>query len=69
MIMKARLVAGLVSSLAIVTGAAQQPPQPPAETAADIAALLEKLHDLLTKGVLTQEEFDAKKAELLKRIT
>jgi len=56
----------MVSGMA---GAIQQPPQAPAETAADITALLEKLHDLLTKGVLTQEEFDAKKAELLKRIT
>ena len=36
---------------------------------ADVTALLEKLHELLTKGVLTQEEFDTKKAELLKKIT
>ncbi len=40
----------------------------PAVTAAEVTSLLEKLHDLLTKGVLTQEEFDTKKAELLKRI-
>jgi membrane protease subunit (stomatin/prohibitin family) len=40
-----------------------------AESAADVTALLEKLHDLLTKGILTQEEFDTKKAELLKKIT
>jgi membrane protease subunit (stomatin/prohibitin family) len=38
-------------------------------TALDVTALLEKLHDLLTKGILTQEEFDTKKAELLKKIT
>ena len=30
---------------------------------------LGQLHELLTKGVLTQAEFDAKKIELLKRIT
>lgn len=30
---------------------------------------LEKLHSLLTKGVLTQEEFDRKKAEILKSIS
>jgi hypothetical protein len=30
--------------------------------------LLEKLHDLKTKGVITEEEFNAKKAELLKRL-
>ena len=68
----AGLGAGLTVGQAMVSGMAgaiQQPPQPPAETAADITSLLEKLHDLLTKGVLTQEEFDAKKAELLKRIT
>jgi membrane protease subunit (stomatin/prohibitin family) len=35
----------------------------------DPVVVLGKLHDLLTKGVLTQAEFDAKKAELLKKIT
>ena len=35
----------------------------------DPVALLGKLHSLLTQGVLTQAEFDAKKAELLKKIT
>jgi membrane protease subunit (stomatin/prohibitin family) len=29
---------------------------------------INKLHDLLTKGILTQAEFDAKKGELLKKI-
>jgi membrane protease subunit (stomatin/prohibitin family) len=36
--------------------------------AEDIPALLEKLHDLTTKGVLTVAEFEAKKAELLKKL-
>ena len=46
--------------------AIQQPVAASAATpsAADVPALLEKLHELLTKGILTQEEFDAKKAEL-----
>lgn len=35
----------------------------------DPMALIENLHGLLTKGIITQEEFDQKKAELLKRIT
>jgi membrane protease subunit (stomatin/prohibitin family) len=35
----------------------------------DPVALLGKLHELLTRGVITQSEFDAKKAELLKKIT
>jgi membrane protease subunit (stomatin/prohibitin family) len=34
----------------------------------DVFATLEKLQGLLTKGILTQEEFDRKKAELLSRI-
>lgn len=35
----------------------------------DVMATLEKLGDLKAKGILTQEEFDAKKAELLKKLT
>ena len=34
----------------------------------DIIATLEKLGDLKAKGILTAEEFDAKKAELLKKL-
>ncbi len=34
----------------------------------DIIATLEKLGDLKAKGILTPEEFDAKKAELLKKL-
>ncbi len=34
----------------------------------DVMATLEKMHDLLGKGILTQAEFDAKKAELLKKL-
>jgi len=34
----------------------------------DIMATLEKLADLKAKGILTSEEFDAKKAELLKKL-
>jgi membrane protease subunit (stomatin/prohibitin family) len=54
-----------------------QPPPPaasePAAAAAaikpdDVMATLEKLGELKAKGVLTQEEFDAKKTELLKKL-
>ncbi|WP_082411330.1 SHOCT domain-containing protein [Methylogaea oryzae] len=31
-------------------------------------ATLEKLHGLMTKGVISQAEFDAKKAELLAKL-
>ena len=37
-------------------------------TANDIMATLEKLGALKTSGILTQDEFDAKKAELLKKL-
>jgi len=54
---------------------ALQPGAAPAAAAAeagvkpeDVMALLEKLGELKTKGILTEEEFSAKKAELLKKL-
>lgn len=45
------------------------PVTPPAETReADIFSTIEKLASLKAKGILTDEEFNAKKAELLARI-
>jgi membrane protease subunit (stomatin/prohibitin family) len=41
---------------------------PAATPAEDPVAMIEKLHKLVTIGALSQEEFDAKKAELLGRI-
>lgn len=35
----------------------------------EIMATLEKLHGLMTKGVITSEEFESKKAELLKKLS
>ncbi len=40
----------------------------PAKQEEDPFVLLEKLGNLLSKGFITQEEFDVKKAEILKRI-
>ncbi|MGZ8260497.1 MAG: SHOCT domain-containing protein, partial [Caldimonas sp.] len=34
----------------------------------DVMGTLERLGEMKTKGILTQEEFDAKKAELLKKL-
>ena len=34
----------------------------------EVMATIEKLGDLKAKGILTEEEFDAKKAELLKKL-
>ena len=46
-------------------------PAAPAATVSpdDVVATLEKLHGLVAKGILTQEEFDAKKAELLSKLS
>ena len=42
--------------------------QPAGVKADEVMSTLEKLGDLKAKGILTQEEFDAKKAELLKKL-
>ncbi len=45
-------------------------PAPAAAVSADeVVATLEKLHGLVEKGILSQAEFDAKKAELLKKLS
>ena len=49
---------------AAAAGAAAQSAMKPEE----VTATLEKLHELVTKGILTQAEFDAKKTELLKKL-
>ncbi len=50
-------------------GAAPAAPAAPVGVRPDeVMATLEKLADLKAKGILTQEEFDAKKAELLKKL-
>jgi membrane protease subunit (stomatin/prohibitin family) len=41
---------------------------PAAESAGDSLAMLDRLHELVGKGVLTQAEFDAKKAQILDKI-
>lgn len=48
--------------------AAAAPGAPAAVRPEDVMATLEKLGELKAKGILTQEEFDAKKAELLKKL-
>jgi membrane protease subunit (stomatin/prohibitin family) len=40
----------------------------PAVSADEVVATLEKLHGLVAKGILSQAEFDAKKAELLGKL-
>ena len=43
-------------------------PAPAAAAAGDPLSLIERLAELRAKGVLTEEEFAAKKAELLARL-
>src|SRR5262249_48210553 len=58
-----QLAQGLGQASAQAAASTQQP-----VSAQDVMALIEKLAELRTKGVLTEEEFGAKKAELLKKL-
>ena len=58
-----QLGAGLAPQAQAVPAAA-----PAIQSTDEIMALLEKLGDLKAKGILTDEEFSAKKAELLKKL-
>jgi membrane protease subunit (stomatin/prohibitin family) len=51
-----------------LAGVGAAAPAPAASRPDDIVALLEKLGDLKAKGILTDEEFAAKKADLLKKL-
>ncbi len=50
------------------TSAADKPAGQPPSTSNDVFAALERLGDLKAKGILTDEEFATKKAELLARL-
>jgi membrane protease subunit (stomatin/prohibitin family) len=64
----AGLGAGMAIGQTMTANLASAPrPAAPAELADPLKAI-EQLHALLGKGILTQAEFDAKKAELLQRI-
>ena len=62
------LAQGLQGGNAAAAGAAAAAAAPVGVKAEDVMATLEKLGDLKSKGILTQEEFDSKKAELLKKL-
>jgi len=60
----------MASAMQPAAGAAPAPAAAVAPVSADdVVATLEKLHGLVEKGILTKEEFEAKKAELLKKLT
>ena len=68
----AGVVCASTGSASISTGRAAkaQPAAPAASISADdVVATLEKLHGLVGKGILSQAEFDAKKAELLQKLS
>ncbi len=58
----------LQAGLAPAAHAAAAPAASAAQSPDDVMGLLEKLGDLKAKGILTDEEFSAKKAELLKKL-
>ncbi len=60
---------GANQAAAAASQAAQAVPQPITQGADEVLLLLEKLGDLKAKGILTDEEFAAKKAELLKKLS
>ena len=62
------LAQNLAQGLQAQPAAAQQQPVVAVVNPADVMTTLEKLGELKAKGILTQEEFDAKKAELLKKL-
>ncbi|HSW16528.1 MAG TPA: SPFH domain-containing protein [Ramlibacter sp.] len=63
------LAQNLQKGLQGAPGDAAAPPQAAAAIKPeDVMATLEKLGELKAKGILTQDEFDAKKAELLKKL-
>ena len=62
------LAQGLSPNAAAQAAATQQQPAVAVVSPTDVMTTLEKLGELKTKGILTQEEFDAKKAELLKKL-
>ncbi|MBL8490507.1 MAG: SPFH domain-containing protein [Rhodocyclaceae bacterium] len=56
---------GAVPGAAVPAGA---PAAAPAQSADEILATIEKLHGMMTKGILSAEEFAAKKAELMNKL-
>ena len=62
-VLAGNIAQGLGTGIATAAAASGEPP--PVQ---DIMALLEKLGELKAKGILTEEEFAAKKTELLKKL-
>jgi len=67
-VMAQQLSQGLQGSNAAAAAAAAQAASPAGLKPDEVMATIEKLADLKAKGILTEEEFSTKKAELLKKL-
>ena len=67
-VMANQLGQGLNAAAPGAPAAAAAAAAPAGVKAEDVMSTLERLGEMKTKGILTQEEFDAKKAELLKKL-
>ena len=66
---KAKIVEGSKKTLNSISGFfAKKKPAATVQKDEDVFGMLNKLSELKDRGILTQEEFDAKKAELLSRL-
>ena len=62
-------MAGSIGQALAPAGGTAAPAAPaPVQSADEILATIEKLHGMMTKGILSAEEFAAKKAELMKKL-
>jgi membrane protease subunit (stomatin/prohibitin family) len=62
-VLAGNIAQGLGTGIATAAAASGEPP-----TVQDVMALIEKLGELKAKGILTEDEFAAKKTELLKKL-
>jgi membrane protease subunit (stomatin/prohibitin family) len=67
-VMAQQLAGGLAGANPAAAAAAAAAAQPAGLKPDEVMATLEKLAELKQKGILTDEEFSAKKAELLKKL-
>ncbi len=67
-VMAQQLTKGMQGEQSPAAAGAAPPPAPLSIRPDEVMATIEKLAELKSKGILTQEEFDSKKAELLKKL-
>ena len=65
---KTKLAEGSKKTMDSISGFFKKKPAPAVSSSDDVLDTIKKLSDLKDSGVITQEEFDAKKAELLAKL-